>query len=61
MPDYMVVFVDDENQTHANFFERYDNAYCAAQDAAVSLGWYVELYERDHNPLDPQYRLLAVM
>lgn len=60
MPRYMVVFTADDG-THANFFEQYATAYGAAQDAAVSLGWYTELYERVTDGETWEYSLVGVI
>ena len=47
MPKYMLVIKDDESKTFAQFYNEYAQAEDARMDAEVSLGYYVETYERN--------------
>lgn len=46
MPKYMLVYKDEDGVSHASFANTFDTANGNRMDMEVSLGWYVELYER---------------
>lgn len=63
MKEFMLVYYDPEtNETGAEFFDTAGAAEDVRMNMAVSLGWYVEVYQRivykdDHNmELGREYR-----
>lgn len=46
MKKYMVVYVTDDGETCAMFFDTASEASYARRDLDVSLGYYAEVYER---------------
>ena len=46
MPKYMLIAQTDDGETVTSFYDDYNKMEDARSSAAVSLGWYVEVYER---------------
>lgn len=58
MARYMVIVLDEDGETIANFFTSYEKAENYRMNAVVSMGLYAELYERTDTEWGREYTLI---